>query len=49
MMCLVGARGVERAEEDVLVVSIDRLTHVVRLAVGAGRDVRSTGSGSAPS
>jgi hypothetical protein len=34
VMCLVRARGVERVEHDVLVVSIDRLTHVLRVAVG---------------
>jgi hypothetical protein len=32
VMCLVRARGVERLDEDVLVVSIDRLTHVLRAA-----------------
>ena len=32
VMCLVRARGVERVEHDVLVVSIDRLLHVVRVA-----------------
>ena len=47
MICLVRARGVERAEHDVLVVSIDRLTYVLRLAAGVGREVRSIGSGSA--
>ena len=35
-MCLVHARGVERVEDDVLVVSIDRLTYVLRLAAGDG-------------
>jgi hypothetical protein len=34
VMCLVRARGVERVEHDVLVVSIDRLTHVLRVAAG---------------
>jgi hypothetical protein len=34
VMCLVRARGVERVEESVLVVSIDRLTHVLRVAAG---------------
>jgi len=34
VMCLVRARGVERVEHDVLVVSIDRLTHVPRVAAG---------------
>ena len=32
VVCLVGARSVERVEQDVLVVSIDRLTHVLRVA-----------------
>jgi hypothetical protein len=31
---LVGARGVERVEHDALVVLIDRLTHVLRVAAG---------------
>jgi hypothetical protein len=34
VMCLVRARGVERVEHDVLIVSIDRLTHVLRVAAG---------------
>jgi hypothetical protein len=34
VMCLVNARGVERVEDDVLVVSIDRLTRVLRVAAG---------------
>jgi hypothetical protein len=49
VMCLVHARGVERVEDDVLVVSIDRLTYVLRLGAGMGRDVRSTDSGRTPS
>ena len=32
VVCLVRARGVERVEQDVLVVSIDRLTEVLRVA-----------------
>jgi nuclease-like protein len=36
VMCLVRARGIERVEHDVLVVSIDRLTHVLRVAAGMG-------------
>jgi Nuclease-related domain len=32
VMCLVNPRGVERVEDDVLVVSIDRLTRVLRVA-----------------
>jgi hypothetical protein len=31
-MCIVTARGVERVEDGVLVVSIDRLTRVLRVA-----------------
>jgi Nuclease-related domain len=34
VVCMVGARGVERVERDVPVVSIDRLTHVLRVAAG---------------
>ena len=43
VMCLVRVRGVERVEHDVLVVSIDRLTHVLRVAAGMGLDARSAG------
>jgi Nuclease-related domain len=43
VMCLVRVRGVEQVEHDVLVVSIDRLTHVLRLAAGMGPDARSSG------
>jgi len=42
VMCLVRARGIERVEHDVLVVSIDRLTHVLRVAVGMGPGARSS-------
>jgi hypothetical protein len=35
VLCLVRARGVQRLEDDVLVASIDRLTLVLRSAVGA--------------
>ena len=48
-MCLVHARCVERVEDDVLVVSIDRLTYVLRLTAGMGRDVHTTDWGPAPS
>ncbi|MGH3262069.1 MAG: nuclease-related domain-containing protein [Trebonia sp.] len=41
VMCLVRVRGVERVEDDVLVVSIDRLTNVLRVAAGLGPDARS--------
>jgi Nuclease-related domain len=34
VLCLVRARSVERVEAEVLVVSIDRLTHVLRVAAG---------------
>ena len=43
VMCLARARGVERAEDDVLVVSIDRLTHILRVAAGTARDPPSSG------
>lgn len=33
--------GVERVEHDVLVVSIDRLTHILRVAAGRASDARS--------
>ena len=42
VMCLVRARGIERVEHDVLVVSIDRLTHVLRVAAATGADVSSS-------
>jgi hypothetical protein len=42
-ICLVRGRGVERVEHDVLVVSIDRLAHVLRVAAGMGSDARSAG------
>ncbi len=43
VMCLVRARGVERVEHDVLVVSIDRLIHVVRVAAGMRPGAPSSG------
>ena len=43
VMCLVRARDVERVEHDVLVVSIDRLTHVLRVAAGMHPDAPSGG------
>ena len=43
VMCLARVRGVERAEDDVLVVSIDRLTHILRVAGGMGPDPPSSG------
>jgi hypothetical protein len=42
VLCLVSARGVERVEHDVLVVSIDRLTHVLRVAAVLGPGARSS-------
>ena len=41
VMCVVRARGVDRVEEDVLVVSLDRLTHVLRVAAGMDPDANS--------
>ena len=38
VLCLVRARGLERVAADVVVVSIDRLTHVLRVAAGMGPD-----------
>ena len=43
VVCLVRARGVEQVEHDVLVVSIDRLTHVLRVAAGMGPGAPSSG------
>ncbi len=43
VMCVVRVRGVERVEHDVLVVSIDRLTHVLRVATGMVPEARSAG------
>jgi Nuclease-related domain len=45
VLCLVRSRGVERFERDVLVVSIDRLTSVVRLRA---RMLSSPGGGTNP-
>ncbi len=42
VLCLAGLRGVERVEDDVLVVSIDRLAHVLRAAAGMGPGVAFT-------
>ena len=41
VMCVVRVRGVEQVENDVLVVSIDRLTHVLRVATGLDPDANS--------
>jgi hypothetical protein len=41
VLCLVSVRRVERVEHDVLVVSIDRLTHVLLAAAGMRRDPRA--------
>jgi hypothetical protein len=43
VMCLVRARGVERVEHDVLVVSVDRLIHVLRVAAGMPSGAPSSG------
>jgi hypothetical protein len=43
VMCLVRVRGVERVEHDVLVVSVDRLIHVLRVAAAMGPAARSSG------
>ncbi len=43
VMCLVRARGVERVEHDVLVVSVDRLIHVLRVAAGTRPGAPSSG------
>jgi hypothetical protein len=36
VLCVVHARGIEGVEDDVLVVSLDRLTYVLRVAAGMG-------------
>jgi hypothetical protein len=43
VMCVVRVRRIGRAEDDVLVVSIGRLAHVLRVAAGMGPGGRSTG------
>ena len=45
VLCLVRARGLERVEDDVVVVSIDRLTHVLRVAAGMGPDAVEAADG----
>ena len=42
VVCLVRAQGVERVEHDVVVVSIDRLTQVLRAVAGIQRAARSS-------
>ncbi len=42
VLCLVRARGLERVEHDVVVVSIDRLTPVLRVAAAMAPDARSS-------
>jgi hypothetical protein len=39
VICVVRARGVERVEHDVLVVSIDRLAHVLRVGARMGGEL----------
>jgi hypothetical protein len=43
VMCLVRARDIERVEGEVLVVSVDRLTHVLRVAAAMRPDAPSSG------
>jgi Nuclease-related domain len=43
VVCLVRMRGVERVDHDVLVVSIDRLTPLLRVAAGIRPDTHSSG------
>jgi len=43
VICLVRARGVERVEREVLVVSVDRLIHVLRVAAGMRPGAPSSG------
>jgi hypothetical protein len=43
VICLVRACGLERVEHDVLVVSIDRLAHILRVAAGMRADAASSG------
>ncbi len=43
VMCLVRARGVDRVEHDALVVSVDRLIHVLRVAAGTRPGAPSSG------
>jgi hypothetical protein len=43
VVCIVRARGVERVEHGVLVVSVDRLAHVLRAAAAMGADAPSSG------
>jgi hypothetical protein len=43
VVCIVRARGVERVEHGVLVVSVDRLAHVLRVAAAMGADAPSSG------
>ena len=40
VLCLVRARGLARVEDDVVVVPIDWLTDVLRVAAGMGPDAR---------
>jgi Holliday junction resolvase-like predicted endonuclease len=43
VMCLVRARGIERVEQDVLVVSVERLTHIIGVAAGMTPGVPRSG------
>jgi hypothetical protein len=43
VVCIVRARGVERVEHAVLMVPVDRLAHVLRVAAAMGADAPSSG------
>jgi len=47
VVCIVRSRGVERVEHGVLVASLDRLAHVLRVAAATGADAPSSGGGKA--
>lgn len=47
VVCIVRSRGVERVEHGVLVASLDRLVHVLRVAAATGVDAPSSGGGEA--
>ncbi len=47
VVCIVRSRGVERVEHGVLVASVDRLAHVLRVAAATGADAPSSGGGKA--
>jgi hypothetical protein len=47
VVCIVRSRGVEQVEHGVLVASLDRLAHVLRVAAATGADAPSSGGGEA--